>query len=595
MSFCRTACAAGLAGLCLAGPASFWPPEVAQAAVRTVPRRPSSGSSAVSQALKTPTEAGKVEALITVLTGEDLPAALEAMEMLASIGPSVVPRLVSEMRRTRNNWLIGGALVKMGSQAVAPMIELLEDADEATAVDCIYLLGEIQDRRAVPTLIRYLDDPRDKVRMYAVTALLQVGGPRAVEAVLSRLTREGKGLEGFIIESLLRYGRKSVEPVLQSLTSEDPRVRREAAYLLGGLGDPRAVDPLLGALGDPDPRVRQNAAYALGELGRELAEPQALILSLTRALSDPAEEVSESARASLVRFGRPAVETLTAVARSGREDEIVASLNALREIGSAEAEDVMIELLRHPKRKVRVAAVAGLITSGTGRSVEPLLDALRDEDLRWFATLALEKLGPENPQLFFSARPNDPTMSLRTQILVRLGPPVIPALRQYLKDENVGRRAAALWILGEIGDPSSAQDVVWHLTDPHLGWLAGRALRKLGEPGLEALLRFAEAPRSDGGAQQAVEALALFEDERAWDALESAVAGSLPRSARVRSAVLLSLSGYPERVDRLRAYLDGDGRGLWPEVRAALQAEGQNRAAGGAGGAVGGRGLGRAV
>ena len=34
-----------------------------------------------------------------------LPAALEAMEVLAGMGPRVVPRLVSEMRRVSNNWL----------------------------------------------------------------------------------------------------------------------------------------------------------------------------------------------------------------------------------------------------------------------------------------------------------------------------------------------------------------------------------------------------------------------------------------------------------------------------------------------------------
>ncbi|MEW6486727.1 MAG: HEAT repeat domain-containing protein [Thermodesulfobacteriota bacterium] len=570
---------AGLAGLCLAGPdvSLLWVSGGAEAAVRTLPRRSPSGSPAVTDALAAPTEAGRVQALLAVMGGDDLPAALEAMEMLASMGPPVVPRLVSEMRHTRNNWLVGGALVAMGSQAVGPMIELLDNATEATVVDCLYLLGEIQDRRAVPTLVRYLDDRRDKVRMHAVTALLQIGGPRAVEAVLSRLTREGKGLESFIVESLLRYGRKSVEPVLQSLLSDDPRVRREAAYLLGGLGDLRAVDPLLRTLGDPDPRVRRNAAYALGELGTAVSEPQGIVIALSLRLADESPEVADSARAALVRYGPRAVETLIERARTGGEDEKLACLNALREIGSPEGEAVMIELLRHPQRRIRIAAAAGLITSGTGRAVEALLDALRDDDLRWFATLALEKVGGENPDLFFSARPNDPTMSLRTQILVRLGPAVIPALREHLRDESVGRRAAALWILGEIGDPSAAPDVLGHLIDPHLGWLAGRALHKLGQPGLEALVRYTQAPPSEPGAHQAVEALALFDDARAWDALEAAVGGGLPRAARVRSAVLVSLSGDPARVDRLRAYLDGPGQGLWPDVEAALRAEGQVR------------------
>ncbi len=573
MRWMRTVAHLGPVGLCLTGLFLYMAPDLGCCAIRTLQRGGARGSPAVREALKAPTEDGRVEALIAVLTGEDLPAALEATEVLAEMGPAVVPRLVSEMQRVRNNWLIGGTLVKMGSEAVGPVLELLEDAEEQTAVDCIYLLGEIQDRRAVPTLVRYLEDPRDRVRMYSVTALLLVGGPRSVEAVLSRLTREGKGLEGFIVECLLRYGKKSVEPILQSLASRDPRVRREAAFLLGGLEDARAVEPLMAGVRDEDAGVRENAAYALGQLSALTGARQEVVLSLASLLSDPSDEVSEAARKALVRYGRAAVPTLVAACRGGGTREVVASLNALREIGDSDAEEVMIDALGHPDRRVRVAAVAGLITAGTGRSVEPLLNALRDEDLRWFAELALEKLGPHNPQLFFSARPNDPTMSVRTQILVRLGSAVVPVLTEYLRDDNVGRRAAAMWILGEIGDPSAARDLAWFLADDYLGWLAGRSLKKLGEVGLEELLRYVEAPPTDAGALQAVEALSLFDDPRAWNAIEQAVTNPIPRAARVRSAVLISLYGEPLRVSRVRDYLDGEGRMLWPEVEAALRAE----------------------
>ncbi len=559
-----------LAGWSLASLFALGALEAGHGAVRTVPQRPVRGATTVEAALRAPTPEGQVEALIGVLTGEDLPAALEAMEVLASLGPVVVPRLVSEMSRARNNWLIGGTLVRMGSPAIEPMLELLEDADEATAVDCVYLLGEIQDRRAMPALIRLLEDPRDKVRMYAVTALLQIGGPRAVEAVLGRLTREGKGLQGFIVECLLRYGRDAWEPVAQSLRSPDWRVRREAAYLLGGLGDPRSVELLVEALGDREEAVRRNAAYSLGVLAPVCSDVPSVIAALVARLADPSEAVVEAARGALVRFGPEAVDVLTQVALSGSVERAVASLNALREIGSPRAEEAMIRLLRHPNRQVRVAAVAGLITAGTSDSVEPLLDALRDEDLRWFASLALERVGSSNPGLFLMARPNDPTMSLRTQILIRLGAPVVPMLTEALASGAVGRRAAALWMLGEIGEPSSARDVADQLGDPVLGWLAGRALRRIGEPGLGELLRVASAGGSEGEVTQAVEALALFPDERAWNALEGIVCGCGPRLARVRSAVLIALSEDGARVDRVRSYLEAEDAELWGDVESAL-------------------------
>ncbi len=543
----------------------------AGAAIRTVPRGRALGSEAVRQALSAPTEEGRIEALIRVLQGKDLPAAFEAVEVLASMGPRVVPRLVTEMHRTRNNWLIGATLVRMGSAAVVPLIELLEQADEATAVDCIYLLGAIRDRRAVPMLIRYLEDPRRKVRMYAVTSLLQIGGPRAVEAVLARLTREGAGLSGYIQDSLIRFARKDVEPVIQSLTSPDPRVRRETAYLLGELGDPRAVEPLARLLDDPDPVVRKNACYALGALAPDTEDPGWVVQALVARLGDPDGDVAEQARCALVRFGRAAVDALVEACRKERTDVVVRALNALRDIGSSEAEPVMIDLLTHPDQRVRIAAVSGLVEVGTARAVEPLLQALRDEDLQWFASLALERVGVGKPDLFFATLPNDPTMSLRIQILVRLGSAVVPFLVEQLNARSTSRRAAACWVLGEIGDPSAADDLARLLDDPQVGWLAARSLHRMGRAGLDALRRYLRSAPGETGAVNAVEGIALFQDPEAWTELERAVQAGIPRAARVLAAVRISERGDPVQVARLRSYLDGEGADLWLEVEKALR------------------------
>ena len=44
--------------------------------------------------------------------------------------------------------------------------------------------------------------------------------------------------------------------------------RRNAAWALGVIGNPRAVEPLLGALKDRDPEVRRQAAWAIGVLAK---------------------------------------------------------------------------------------------------------------------------------------------------------------------------------------------------------------------------------------------------------------------------------------------------------------------------------------
>lgn len=530
----------------------------------------------IQKAVSSPTKSGKIEGLIDVLKGDDLPLALEAMESLASMGKDIVPRLVSEMRRMQNNWLIGGALVRMGSEAVEPLIELLVDADEETAVDCIYLLGEIRDPRALPALIRYLEDEREKVRLHAVTAVLNIGGTKAVERVLSLLSRENGGTETFIVECLLRNGRKSIESMLQNLKSMDMRVRRETAYILGGIQDTRAVYPLVETLRDEDPETRRNAAYSLGEMADMIEtdeETDQVLQGLADLLFDPSESLRDAGREALVNYGELAVPTLIEIAERNNLDALILSLNALREIGSPKAEDALISFLKHPNDRVRVSAVSGLIAVGTGKSVEPLLDALRDEDLRWFATLALQKVGAENAEMFFVINPGDPTISLRLQILVHLGSSIVPVLTDFLGDANVGKNAAALWLLGEIGDPSAIQDVAFFLPDPVLGSLAGRSLGKMGAKGLDLLADYVSSPPNDKAAVNAIEALASFKEPKAWETLESAIKESLFRKVRIRAAVLVAKSNDQERVGRLRAYLNGEGSALKSDIEEALQDE----------------------
>src|SRR5262245_12279010 len=70
-----------------------------------------------------------------------------------------------------------------------------------------------------------------------------------------------------------RVGKRAVESLLEVLEEPDAERRERAAYVLGGLRDPRALEGLTKALQDPDAGVRWRAATALGELGDPRALP----------------------------------------------------------------------------------------------------------------------------------------------------------------------------------------------------------------------------------------------------------------------------------------------------------------------------------
>ena len=74
-------------------------------------------------------------------------------------------------------------------------------------------------------------------------------------------------------DRLISMGSKAVEPLLTALTFENWKVRGNAAWALGKIGDARAVGALVEALGDDVPEVRATAGRALLNIGAPSIEP----------------------------------------------------------------------------------------------------------------------------------------------------------------------------------------------------------------------------------------------------------------------------------------------------------------------------------
>ncbi len=161
----------------------------------------------------------------------------KAVALLARIGPEAVPRLFERVDRAHTA------------------------VERRSAMDALGLIG---DSRAVPRLIRGLEDPAMSVRRSAMVALLRLEAMIAVPRVIRRLHDESGG------------------------------VRVLAATVLGRFEDPRAVPALVQSLRDPQWYVRQAAATALGEIGDLRAAP-----ALEKAVHDSRKAVARAAAAAL--------------------------------------------------------------------------------------------------------------------------------------------------------------------------------------------------------------------------------------------------------------------------------------------------------
>src|SRR5438309_7628144 len=81
---------------------------------------------------------------------------------------------------------------------------------------------------------------------------------------------------------LLKRGPEAVRHLLAALTDENPRVRAEAALMLGRIKDGTAGVPIVKLLTDPEPIVRTAAGGALQHVADEAA-----LAALVRLVGEP--------------------------------------------------------------------------------------------------------------------------------------------------------------------------------------------------------------------------------------------------------------------------------------------------------------------
>jgi HEAT repeat protein len=146
----------------------------------------------------------------------------------------------------------------------------LESEDSRDRLLGLAALREISADRAVPLILKVIDDENLQVRSMAVFAL----GVKPTQACLPALTRileteEDYGIRAAAAGALGYLGDNRAFESLMRAFYEDTSwlVRFSAAVSLGNLGDRRAFDALVAALGSPEVVLQQGIISALGEIG----------------------------------------------------------------------------------------------------------------------------------------------------------------------------------------------------------------------------------------------------------------------------------------------------------------------------------------
>jgi len=191
-------------------------------------------------------------------------------------------------------WRAADALGSMGETACEPLLKLLVYPKMHVRIGAIEALSEIKSPRSVDPLIRTLAaDENHEVRWVAALALGEIGDKRAIPSLLVSLKDEGryvrygavKALEqiGRLAETdqesayylialqdwkaLQKLGKPAVGPLIETLRDKNPGTRAKIIELLGGMECDEAKRACETALMDTDPAVRWTAMLAAKKCG----------------------------------------------------------------------------------------------------------------------------------------------------------------------------------------------------------------------------------------------------------------------------------------------------------------------------------------
>jgi len=387
-------------------------------------------------------------------------------------------------------------------------------------------LGAAKQTRAVPSLVKNLNDDNQQVRITVIDALGAIGHPASVEPLISALTNLPKtaksrlqhsdyGGEAAEYESLANalasLGSRAVVPLLSLLGSENKEPRRWAAYALGKIKDPRAIDPLTGILEDSRSEVRKAVALALGEIGDSRA-----LKALMKALGNRDLETRRAAAEALGAIGSEAATDALAKAVEDQSELVqLSSIGALAKIGGLPAAACLRSAATSPRKAVRDAVEAAL------RSI---------------------KLSPANVE----ERAEMAVISGDFAAAQQEGAAAALALIQALGFKDPQMRAKAAETLGSLQSPETVRALLQALRDHSTAVqeAAMRAVVNIGTPtlgGLESSLAFYDA----SVARLAARALGQIGNARSVPALVEMIAGNLSVS-----------SEYPEMLDAIAAAVD---------------------------------------
>ncbi len=453
--------------------------------------------------------------ILPYLKARELDVRTYAMRRLVEIGEPAVEPLLGALADESTRWAASGALLNIGSPAVRKTVLAVKHRDPAVRRGALFILQQLGVTSAAPSVQAALSDPDVSVQVQAIRTVAHFRGQGALRLLLEKVdTGYPPVIRDAAIEGLSRFESEALPSLRSMYLQGGPEMRVAAVRALAGTGTPEGIGIVRSALSDKSALVRYYACRALADAGDTVSAG-----AMAALLGDPDPAVREAAGEACARMPEAAGKALFGFLRTGSPTQKIEAATAIRKASYRPAIPLLAEIVRDPLPEVRLSAAAALMVLSGPEVVEPLVNGLRDPQIRWVCILGLRQAGtPAVPALL--RRTGDAELDYWKQhVLAGMGEKAIEGCIETLdRGKDAGTRSAALCTLEQIRDARAAWPIVRMLGDPQVGPVAVFLAARMGQVAVEPLLLSLDAEHP-GARIRAAGVLGEMREPRAIPAL----------------------------------------------------------------------------
>ncbi|MFW9995854.1 MAG: HEAT repeat domain-containing protein [Candidatus Odinarchaeota archaeon] len=212
-------------------------------------------------------------------------------------------------------------------EIVDELVKALDEDYWSARFGAAEALGEIADQRAIPALMKKLNDEDPEFCGQVALALGKMQDSRAVFPIGKLLEDDNDVAREFAAKALgMIRDKRITKKLIWAMRDSVPEVRVAIAGAMGKIGDFEATDRLIRALNDKNPHVRTAVAKALGEIGNPRS-----VVPLIKILDDgfTTPEVREQLKESIALYDKETVLQQIMNVADGDQNEVVEILEQL--------------------------------------------------------------------------------------------------------------------------------------------------------------------------------------------------------------------------------------------------------------------------